>query len=72
MAVETLIRSWKDEDYYNSLAEWERDLVPRNPAGAVEVPAFEVPYGPQMSDTWNAACSFSLLSSCGIGTWGCC
>jgi mersacidin/lichenicidin family type 2 lantibiotic len=32
-----VIRAWKDEEYFNSLNENERTLVPRNPAGLVEL-----------------------------------
>jgi mersacidin/lichenicidin family type 2 lantibiotic len=32
-----VIRAWKDEEYLNSLSETERGLLPRNPAGIVEL-----------------------------------
>lgn len=32
-----LIRAWKDEDYFESLSEKERSLVPENPAGIIEL-----------------------------------
>lgn len=37
-----IIRAWKDEDYYSSLSESERVLLPRNPAGFVELPDDEL------------------------------
>jgi len=31
------IRAWKDEEYFSSLSETERMLLPQNPAGFVEL-----------------------------------
>jgi mersacidin/lichenicidin family type 2 lantibiotic len=32
-----VIRAWKDEEYFGSLSETERVLLPQNPAGFVEL-----------------------------------
>ena len=37
MSNNNIIRAWKDEDYFDSLSEEERVLVPENPAGIVEM-----------------------------------
>jgi mersacidin/lichenicidin family type 2 lantibiotic len=37
MSHENIIRTWKDENFRNSLSEKERALLPENPAGLVEL-----------------------------------
>jgi mersacidin/lichenicidin family type 2 lantibiotic len=37
MSHENIIRTWKDENFRNSLSEKERALLPANPAGLVEL-----------------------------------
>ncbi len=32
-----IIRAWKDEDYFDSLSEEQRSLLPDNPVGVVEL-----------------------------------
>lgn len=32
-----IIRAWKDEEYFSSLSESERVLLPQNPVGFVEL-----------------------------------
>ncbi len=32
-----IVRAWKDEEYFNQLSESERSLLPKNPAGVVEL-----------------------------------
>lgn len=32
-----IIRAWKDEEFRNQLSESERDLIPANPAGILEL-----------------------------------
>ncbi|WP_228060620.1 mersacidin/lichenicidin family type 2 lantibiotic [Coleofasciculus sp. LEGE 07081] len=32
-----IIRAWKDEEYRNSLSEEQRDQLPENPAGMIEL-----------------------------------
>ena len=32
-----VIRAWKDEEYFSSLSETEKVLLPQNPAGFVEL-----------------------------------
>ena len=32
-----IIRAWKDEEYFGSLSEADRVLLPQNPAGFVEL-----------------------------------
>ncbi len=33
-----IIRAWKDEEYRSSLTEEERNHLPENPAGQLEIP----------------------------------
>ena len=37
MSKPDIIRAWKDEEYFNTLSESERSLLPQNPAGIVEL-----------------------------------
>jgi mersacidin/lichenicidin family type 2 lantibiotic len=37
MSNEDIIRAWKDEEYRNSLSEEQRNQLPENPAGMVEL-----------------------------------
>ncbi len=37
MSRTNIIRAWKDEEYFSSLSESERVLLPQNPAGFVEL-----------------------------------
>ncbi|MFY0525583.1 mersacidin/lichenicidin family type 2 lantibiotic [Archangium gephyra] len=32
-----IIRAWKDEDFRNELSESEREMIPENPAGMMEL-----------------------------------
>ncbi|MCP3100117.1 mersacidin/lichenicidin family type 2 lantibiotic [Myxococcus sp. K15C18031901] len=32
-----IIRAWKDEEFRNQLSQAERDLIPANPAGILEL-----------------------------------
>ncbi len=32
-----IVRAWKDQEYYNSLAAKEQALVPENPAGVIDL-----------------------------------
>jgi mersacidin/lichenicidin family type 2 lantibiotic len=35
--VDRIVRAWKDEEYLLSLSEAERESIPQNPAGLVEL-----------------------------------
>jgi mersacidin/lichenicidin family type 2 lantibiotic len=37
MSRETIIRAWKDEDYWLSLSEAERAAIPDSPIGEIEL-----------------------------------
>jgi mersacidin/lichenicidin family type 2 lantibiotic len=37
MLRDKIIRAWKDPEYRQSLSEEERELLPENPAGAIEL-----------------------------------
>ena len=37
MSNNEIIRAWKDEDYFESLSQDQRLLLPENPAGVVEL-----------------------------------
>ena len=37
MKKQDVIRAWRDEDYYLSLPEGQRDALPAHPAGLIEV-----------------------------------
>ncbi len=36
MSQADIIRAWKDEEFFLSLSEADRQLVPRNPAGEID------------------------------------
>lgn len=41
-----IIRAWKDEEYWLSLSEEQRTMVPEHPAGAIELsPAQRIEVG---------------------------
>ena len=42
MSIEDIIRAWKDEDFRDNLDKNSRDLVPKNPAGPIELPENEL------------------------------
>ncbi len=42
MSHEDIIRSWKDEEYRNSLSEEQRVQLPENPAGLIELPDMDM------------------------------
>ncbi len=35
MSNQNIIRAWKDKDYFDSLSQEERSLLPENPAGVI-------------------------------------
>jgi mersacidin/lichenicidin family type 2 lantibiotic len=37
MLLDTIIRAWKDPEYRQDLSEEEQQLLPENPAGAIEL-----------------------------------
>jgi len=37
MSRQTIIRAWKDEEYRRNLSEAERERLPQNPAGLIEL-----------------------------------
>ena len=37
MLLDTIIRAWKDPEYRQTLNEEEQELLPQNPAGAIEL-----------------------------------
>ena len=37
MTTDKIVRSWKDEDYWQSLSDAERMLLPDNPASLIEL-----------------------------------
>ena len=37
MSNNEIVRAWKDEDYFESLSQEQRSLLPANPAGIVEL-----------------------------------
>ena len=56
-----IIRAWKDEEYFSSLSEPERVLLPQNPAGLVEVSDEDLG-GAQGGTTTTI--TYSILGSC--------
>ena len=42
MSIKDIIRAWKDEDYRRSLTEAERALLPKHPAGLIELSGAEM------------------------------
>lgn len=37
MSEKDIIRAWKDEEYRNSLTEEQKEQLPENPAGLIEL-----------------------------------
>lgn len=44
MSTQEILRAWRDHDYWLSLSEAERALVPENPAGLVELMDVELDF----------------------------
>ncbi|MCI0337794.1 MAG: mersacidin/lichenicidin family type 2 lantibiotic [Acidobacteria bacterium] len=64
MKSEEIVRSWKDEDYLQSLGEAERKLLPDNPAGLIELNDDELDAvtGGEIAPT-VCFCTYDLLCS---------
>ena len=52
-----IIRAWKDEDYRNSLTEEQKNQLPENPAGVIDMSDKEMEY-------LNGASFASWLCNC--------
>jgi mersacidin/lichenicidin family type 2 lantibiotic len=61
-----IVRAWKDEEYFNSLTEAERRLLPQNPAGLVELSDDDlgVAAGGQAPAITTPVLTISALGSC--------
>lgn len=66
MSKTNIVRAWKDEEFRNSLSDAEREMIPENPAGLMELTdeALDVIAGgvvavdPQASCDW-CSCVFA-------------
>ncbi|HZR38544.1 MAG TPA: mersacidin/lichenicidin family type 2 lantibiotic [Ktedonobacteraceae bacterium] len=56
-----IIRAWKDEQYRDSLSAEERELLPENPAGAIELTDEEMEQAQGGSISLTSNCSTSLI-----------
>jgi mersacidin/lichenicidin family type 2 lantibiotic len=43
MTGQQIIRAWRDAEYCNQLSEAERRAPPTHPAGAIELPDYDLP-----------------------------
>ncbi len=48
LTSEQIIRAWKDQNYFESLTDYERTTLPANPAGQIS----EAPAGPCKNSSW--------------------
>jgi mersacidin/lichenicidin family type 2 lantibiotic len=83
MKRDEIIRAWRDQDYFLSLTDEQRTLLPENPAGMIELSEDALinvlgashatcfvschPYSTECS-----SCSCSECSSCFTGSICCC
>ncbi len=65
MADNNIIRAWKDEDYFDSLSEEERVLVPENPAGMLELSDEDMESVAGGSELSQQNCSFGCQITVG-------
>lgn len=65
MKAKNVIRAWKNEEYRDSLSAAEREAMPENPVGLVEIAE---------KDLHMAAGGYGTITNNSIWTWsgGCC
>jgi len=63
-------RAWRDGEYYLSLSDEQRAMIPNSPAGAIEISKEEVGLvGTSCTSThyswcYNSACATSCICAC--------
>ena len=77
-----IIKAWKDENYRANLSSSEQELLPENPAGAIELSGSEMEDIDGGSTSWvvtaisfataNLCYSIYKRGSCDVWTFGCC
>ena len=77
MKKEQIIRAWSDADYFFSLSDEQREQLPDNPVGMVELSkdALRDVLGASHSTCWNS-CHRTVdpccNDTCYTGSWSCC
>jgi mersacidin/lichenicidin family type 2 lantibiotic len=67
MSHDQIVRAWRDHEYWSSLGEAERALVPENPVGVVELMDAELA---KVTGACTCTCCFTCDNSC-YGTCDC-
>ena len=73
MKPDEIIRAWKDEEYRLNLSDAERDMLPENPAGAIELSDEDL--GDVNGGTTTLPCialgsaAISCYPACGSTVW---
>lgn len=62
MSRQDIIRAWKDEDYRASLSEAERNSLPKNPAGFIELTDDDLQLAAGAGPTSIRACEFTTAT----------
>ncbi len=68
-----VIRAWKDKDYLDSLSQEERQLLPANPAGEVELTDLELASVIGGNNSYGVCNSYGICNSYGVcNSYGIC
>ena len=74
MSNRNIIKAWKDPGYRNTLSQAERDALPPNPAGSVEISDEDlgkIAGGAINTTACSAVCTIRCTGPCTLGecTW---
>ena len=73
MSHETVVRAWRDYDFWVSLSEDERATIPPNPAGVTELMDAEMNFVAGGSDTLpDQTCTSQCISTYSARPSPCC
>ena len=77
MNKEQTIRAWRDADYFHSLSDEQRNQLPNNPVGMVELSqeALREVLGASHATCWNSChrtYDYCGCDSCFTGSSSCC
>jgi len=64
-----IVRAWRDEDYFLSLSDAEREALPANPAGLIELADEDLRLVSGGSDSTVEACSHPRTAC--VSKWYC-
>jgi len=72
MNRETIIRAWRDADFFFSLSEEERSTLPSNPVGMVELSQDALRNVRGLGDSWFSCDRSCHCETCYSGSCCCC